>query len=194
MKRVYEFNILIIQSHNLREKSDRNFLLMILIANFLNIFFSLFYKTGWLVILLLCFTIFIQFLVDVIISDYDFTDGKALTRFIGFTMNSNYFYSIIYILILYKSPYSYYEVYSLLLIQDSYSILVILGHVLFKFSIPTLNGLKYFGILIEYFYLIIMLIFVCLKSDQYHFVYMGVILGLIVFRAKVSFYHTFKMN
>ena len=149
--------------------------LLNLISCIINIFFTLYFKIPWLILIIMLLSLIIKFLIHLIIIDYDFLDNKFLLRTYTFFKNDSCLYSMIYIIITVYSDLSFYEIFSLIVMMDFYLIILTIAIFLFPFQKPNIMALKYFGIIIEYFYLTVMIFYLIVSKNNQIFirVYVG---------------------
>lgn len=128
--------------------------------------------------------IVLKFLIEILINDYDFMTKDISSLFYGFIINENLLYSIMYVILVHSSDLSYFEIAGMVIFQDVYSVVLILITILRNVSDKNLFGMKFFGILIEFFYMFTIFIYlICIGN----YLYSIGILVFIAFRMKVKF-------
>ena len=160
--------------------------LMKMVTCSLAIFFHLFFRVQWLSFIIVSLQLLMFLLIHLVKIDYDFLDERLLWRLKTFFRNSNRSYALVYILILLSCRLSFLEKYFLFVIQDAYQI-VVSGLEYWKLiSRDKTEALKYFGILVDYFYIFVLVCYIPFSGESVGLKYAFRLLGFIVFRGKVD--------
>lgn len=122
-------------------------------------------------------------MVELVLVNYDFMTNDFSNLSKEYFLNENLIYSIGFIILVYKSNLSYFESSALVAFQDIYSVILILITMFADLSNKHLFGIKYFGILIEIFYMVNICVY--LTWIQNYLFSIGVLV-FIVLRIKVN--------
>ena len=168
--------------------------IMIAIANLLSIFFNAFFQVEWLTGIVLVLILLCAFFMHLIKIDYDFSDDFFFSRMTNFVKNHNICYGLLFLLIFSRCPLSYMERGALIIIQDSLSAIIIFMRGFELLRPKFIAACENVAILVELFYLFVLVLTLLFRFDTQALVYALVMLVFIIIRMKVGLVYLFKRD